>query len=447
MSRVIDRDRFEALADAACAAPGDAGLDRASLALAGESSDFLRFNRAALRQATQVLQAQATLAVARGARRAESSLSLSGDLAEDTRRLREERARLAAELDFVPDDPWLLLPDTAASSVREERGTLPEAAEVISAVREHAAGHDWVGFYAGGPLVRAYADSLGSRHWHRVDTFHFDWCTYQSADKAVKTAYAGSRWDGTDFARRAEDAARRAQLLQRPARRLSPGAYRAAFSADAMNELLGALAWGGFGLKARRTGVSSLMPLEHGDAQLHPGVQLAEAVSLGSAPAFTAEGFVRPPEVALVRDGRAVGTLASPRSAREYGVATNGAAPSETPESLRLAPGALPHDALLEALGTGLYVSNLWYLNYSDRQACRMTGMTRFACFWVEDGRLVAPLDVMRFDDSFLRMFGEGLVGLTDRAETLPEAGTYQSRQLSSITTPAAVVEGWRLTL
>ena len=76
-----------------------------------------------------------------------------------------------------------------------------------------------------------------------------------------------------------------------------------------------------------------------------------------------------------------------------------------------------------------------------------MTGMTRFACFWVEAGQLVAPLDVMRFDDSFLRMFGDGLVGLTDRAETLPEAGTYQSRQLSSITTPSAVVEDWRLTL
>jgi predicted Zn-dependent protease len=214
-----------------------------------------------------------------------------------------------------------------------------------------------------------------------------------------------------------------------------------------MNELLGTLAWGGFGLKARRTGVSSLMQLEHGDAQLHRSVQIAEAVARGNAPAFTAEGFARPDEVPLVRDGRSVGTLNSPRSAREYGVAANGAVPAETPDSLSLASGALPHDRLLETLGTGLYVSNLWYLNYSDRQACRMTGMTRFACFWVEAGQLVAPLDVMRFDDSFLRMFGEGLVGLTDRAETLPEAGTYQSRQLSSITTPAAVVEDWRLTL
>jgi predicted Zn-dependent protease len=102
---------------------------------------------------------------------------------------------------------------------------------------------------------------------------------------------------------------------------------------------------------------------------------------------------------------------------------------------------------VLAALDTGLYVSNLWYLNYSDRQACRMTGMTRFACFWVEGGRLVAPLGVMRFDDSFLRMFGEGLIALTEHAELIPESGTYQERQLSSITTPGALVEGWRLTL
>jgi len=136
MSRLTDRDHFEALAGAVCAAPQAAGLDRASLSLAAESSDFLRFNRAALRQATQVLQAQATLAVVRGSKRAESSVSLSGDLAQDTRRLLDERARLLSDLDFVPDDPWLLLPQAATTSLREDHGALPEAETVIAAVRE-----------------------------------------------------------------------------------------------------------------------------------------------------------------------------------------------------------------------------------------------------------------------------------------------------------------------
>lgn len=42
--------------------------------------------------------------------------------------------------------------------------------------------------------------------------------------------------------------------------------------------------------------------------------------------------------------------------------------------------------------------TQLWYLNFSDRPGGRITGMTRFASFWVEDGRIVAPLNVMRFD-------------------------------------------------
>ena len=61
---------------------------------------------------------------------------------------------------------------------------------------------------------------------------------------------------------------------------------------------------------------------------------------------------------------------------------------------------------MLAALGTGLYIGNLWYLNYSDRPAGRMTGMTRFATFWVEGGRIVAPVTPLRFDDTLYRMLG-----------------------------------------
>ena len=101
----------------------------------------------------------------------------------------------------------------------------------------------------------------------------------------------------------------------------------------------------------------------------------------------------------------------------------------------------------METLGTGLFVSNLWYLNYSDREACRMTGMTRFACLWVENGKAVAPLEVMRFDDSFLRMFGPGLLALTRAVEQVADGSTYEARQLSAIATPGALIEDWRLTL
>ena len=125
----------------------------------------------------------------------------------------------------------------------------------------------------------------------------------------------------------------------------------------------------------------------------------------------------------------------------------NGANANESPDSLAMAGGTLAPSGVLEALGTGVYISDLHYLNYSDRQACRMTGMTRFACLWVEDGVPVAPISVMRFDDSLLRMFGSGLVALTDQAELVPDNATYGSRQLRSVSAPGAIVEGFVFTL
>jgi len=43
------------------------------------------------------------------------------------------------------------------------------------------------------------------------------------------------------------------------------------------------------------------------------------------------------------------------------------------PSSIDVAPGAIPVERVLQTLDTGLYVGNLWYLNFSDRVACRTT--------------------------------------------------------------------------
>lgn len=445
MNSLTQRTYFEQLATGVCHA--GTSDERVSLYLVAESSDFLRFNQAAVRQATHVTQAHATVAVVRGPRSAESTLSLSGNLAHDTQALKAERDHLLRDVAQLPEDPFLMLPDAVVNTTREDHGVLPDPAEVMDVVRQHACGLDLVGFYAGGPMVRAFADSRGQRNWHRVEAFTFEWCLYHAADKAVKTSYAGTRWEPGEFARRVTDAAQRVKLLERASKTLAPGAYRSYFAPAAAADLVGMLGWGGFSLKARQTGTSALMRLVRGDVALHAGVYIEEATGRSTAPAFTAKGFTRPESVALVAGGRDAGSLASPRSAREYGVPTNGASAQETPEALSLRPGTLVEADALKALGTGLYVSNLHYLNYSDRQACRMTGMTRFACFWVEHGELVAPLNVMRFDDDFLRLFGSGLQALTSTVELFPETVTYGARQLSSIAAPGALVEGFALTL
>ena len=101
----------------------------------------------------------------------------------------------------------------------------------------------------------------------------------------------------------------------------------------------------------------------------------------------------------------------------------------------------------LAALDTGLLVGNLWYLNYSDRPAARITGMTRFATFWVEDGRIVAPVDVLRCDDTLYRMLGRNLEALTRETDLRLESSTYVQRALSSVRVPGALLSAMTFTL
>ena len=99
---LTERVYFDALADGVCRAV--AGTDRVTLYLKAESSDFIRFNHGAVRQATHVEQGYATLAVVRGARRIETTVALTGRLDADIADLLAERGALIAGLSDVPED-------------------------------------------------------------------------------------------------------------------------------------------------------------------------------------------------------------------------------------------------------------------------------------------------------------------------------------------------------
>jgi predicted Zn-dependent protease len=174
---------------------------------------------------------------------------------------------------------------------------------------------------------------------------------------------------------------------------------------------------------------------------------MSENTAEGVSPAFQADGFLKPAKVELISHGRLAEPLISPRSAKEYGLTTNAAGGGESPDSLDVAAGELEEKDALHALGRGLRISNLWYLNFSDRPAGRMTGMTRFATFWVEEGRVVAPASALRFDDSIYRLLGEELVGLTRGRELLLDASTYGERSTRSARLPGALVRSMRFTL
>jgi predicted Zn-dependent protease len=76
-----------------------------------------------------------------------------------------------------------------------------------------------------------------------------------------------------------------------------------------------------------------------------------------------------------------------------------------------------------------------------------MTGMTRFATFWVEHGVIQAPLNVMRFDESLYRMLGEHLLGLTNERDFILSTSTYHQRSTASSRVPGALVDDFHFTL
>jgi predicted Zn-dependent protease len=408
---------------------------------AGERSDFVRFNQGKVRQAGSVEQSAVTLRLLRGQRQA--SGSVAGNEIED---LKSMLARLRGTLDALPEDPWLLINETPQSTSSERRGALAPAQAVVDSVTGKAQGQDLVGFYAGGTIYRGFANSLGQRNWHEVDSFNFDWSLYREGDRAVKASYAGFEWEEGIFAEKLAAAAEQLALLGKAKKQILPGEYRAYLAPQALDELVGLLSWGGFSARARATRQSPLLRMQEGQ-RLSSKVYLFERTAEGLAPAFQSDGFVKPAAVMLIEGGELRESLVSPRSAREYGLATNAASGAEAPEALDLLSGDLKQADVLAALDTGLYISNLWYLNFSDRPAGRITGMTRFATFWLERGRMAAPVGPMRFDDSIYRMLGENLLDLTNDRELLLDPSTYEARSTSSARLPGALLRSLRFTL
>jgi predicted Zn-dependent protease len=78
---------------------------------------------------------------------------------------------------------------------------------------------------------------------------------------------------------------------------------------------------------------------------------------------------------------------------------------------------------------------------------CRLTGMTRFATFWVEDGEIVAPIDAMRFDDSLYRLLGSELERLGATPELLLNDSTWSERSTGGLRLPGLLARSFRLTL
>ena len=412
----------------------------------GEDSDFTRFNQSKVRQSGLVFQAFLSIELIKGKKHASSTMTLANDLHEDLRNAQSMLSSLREIISEVPDDPHLLFNTSPHSSEYKGEVAGNSSESIIQGICEHANKLDLVGFLACGRIYQGFTNSLGQKNWFEADSFNFDWSLYHQADKAVKSQFAGTKWEDSKFSQILKQNQSHLAKLKLQSKTISPGSYRVYLAPAAGAEIIGLLTWGGFSHKALATKTSPLLKLFEKKASFSPKFNLYQDNVHSTAPNFDDMGYVYDQNCRIIEAGSFSKALVSPRTAKEFDLVPNNPG-SESPKNVVLEGASLEQNAILEKLDTGIYINNLWYLNYSDHSNARITGMTRFACFWVENGEIKAPIEVMRFDVSAYHIFAEGLIDLCSESELLLSNSSYDKRNTSSLRLPGALVDGFTLTL
>jgi predicted Zn-dependent protease len=418
-----------------------------TLTLTGEESQFIRFNHARVRQTGRVTDCQLNLTLMSDQRTAYRQFPLTGCWDVDWQESITALQELRQDVPHLPVDPYLVLPEGTATSRDVHTGQLLPPEKVATTVLPELTGLDFAGFYAGGTLLQAYADSVGQKHWFATESFCLDYSIFIETGQAVKGTFAGSHWDSAAYAAKLADSKQQLARLAHTPKSIAKGLYRTYLAPGAVAELVPMFSWGAVSEAALQQGNSALSLLHRGERQLSPQFTLKENFGHGLVPRFNDLGEIAPIELPLILEGQAVNTLVSSRTAKEYNKVANGAAEGEYLRSPEILPGSLAPSQILATLDRGLYVSNLHYLNWSDRPNARITGMTRYACFWVDHGEIVAPIENLRFDESLYRCLGNNLVALTDTQEFIPEVGTYDHRHLGGSWVPGILVDDFTYTL
>ncbi len=420
--------------------------EQATINITAEETLFVRFNGNRVRQNTDVEQLNLALCLQSNGRTVEQSSTLTGQSETDQAALTRLLESCRQEAMVLPVDPNQVPIENHGSSVEEFRGALLAPQEVVRAVVGPAQSCDLAGLYAGGVVIRGNRNSKGQSHWFATETFFLDYSLY-NGQQAAKGSYAGSHWNAAEWATKLHRTRALLQLLSKPQQNVKPGCYRTYLAPRAFSDLVGMLGWNALSGAAWKQGRSPFKKLAEKEARLSPLLQISENFTLGLTPRFNSLGEVSEARFPLIENGELKTMLVSSRTAKEYGLAANGASEAEAPRAMDVGTGSLEEKDILKELGTGLYLSNLHYLNWSDPVSARITGMTRYACFWVDGGDIVGPIKDLRWDESLYNALGSNLMALTTHAEIDPAVDTYFQRALGGSRTPGALVDQFTFTL
>jgi PmbA protein len=205
-------------------------------------------------------------------------------------------------------------------------------------------------------------------------------------------------------------------LAARGRTELPAGRYEAVLGPEATGELLGFLPDVGFSgtLAAAGIGITG----RAGQPLAAALVDVADdgGADVGLPIGFDIEGVTKR-RVGFFTAGRVGEAVTDLATAAALGRPSTGHAhiareqvPEPTAANIVMAGGPRTEDELIAQVERGVYLQRFWYTRLVDRVAGTITGVTRDACFLIEDGRLTTPLDGMRFTESVLTV----LAGVQD---------------------------------
>jgi len=418
-----------------------------TISFGGESSQFIRFNNSKVRQTGLVDDTGMGLSLIFNNRTAAAGFPFTGNAEDDFAVALSELEILRSEVAQLPEDPYIILPENKGSSTETHPGKLLDNEKTVSALVPAIAGVDLSGIWASGLIYNGNANSAGQKHWFETETFSFDYSLVTPEEKMVKATFAGTNWEQEKYNAYAEQSIKKLEKMKLPPKKIEPGNYRTFIASAGVSDILGMFSWGGVSEAAIQQGDSAFLKMREDNIQLSPSFSLTEDFRGGMVPRFNSLVEMAPEVLPIIANGSLVNTLISSRTAKEYKKVSNNANDWEGLRSPVMAGGNLDEQDVLKELGTGVYLSNLHYLNWSDRIGGRITGMTRYACFWVENGEIVAPIENMRFDDSFYNFFGSELEAVTKETSLNPDVGTYEGREFGGVVCPGVLLKSFALTL
>ena len=227
---------------------------------------------------------------------------------------------------------------------------------------------------------------------------------------------------------------------------LPAGRYPVVLGAEAVGELLGFLPDVGFSGTLAAAGIG--ITAQAGQPLAAPLVDVADdgGVDVGLPIGFDIEGVTKR-RVDFFRRGLVGEAVTDLATAAALGRPSTGHAhiareqvPEPTAPNIVMSGGTHTESELIAQLERGVYLQRFWYTRLVDRITGTITGVTRDACFLIENGRLSTPLNGLRFTESVLGVLaGVEAIGADVRSQPIPNVWN------GAISAPSARAAAFRL--